>query len=280
MNLNQKVEKMEGSRRATGIPSAVASRGYRGIPVVPDTEVPEKATRRSLTAEYKRRILKGGRCLQGTKANWRPSAQGRSVLFQFDHLVSSGRARHIRCPFIQEERSQSTEAWSICPPYQRTGKGDFKAAGKVEKSRTYHRGSKKNCRDIPALPRSEGREELMRTTDSLAKDVGIKPACYALAVSRTGFYRWKNQREEPEKGYVRPVPPLTLSPEEKQQVLDTLPWWTIRWQDATGGLCRSSGWWQLSLFCEDDVLDSESFKWSKWKGEISSGIPYTPNLNC
>ena len=58
MNLNQKVEEMEGSRRATGISSTVASRGYRGIPVVPDTEVPEKATRRSFTAEYKHRILR------------------------------------------------------------------------------------------------------------------------------------------------------------------------------------------------------------------------------
>ena len=58
MNLNQKVEEMEGARRATGISSTVASRGYRGIPVVPDTEVPEKATRRSFTAEYKRRILR------------------------------------------------------------------------------------------------------------------------------------------------------------------------------------------------------------------------------
>ena len=58
MNLNPKVEEMEGARRATGIPSTVASRGYQGIPVVPDTEVPEKATRRSFTAEYKRRILR------------------------------------------------------------------------------------------------------------------------------------------------------------------------------------------------------------------------------
>jgi len=38
MNLNQKVEEMEGARRATGISSTVTPRGYRGIPVVPDTE--------------------------------------------------------------------------------------------------------------------------------------------------------------------------------------------------------------------------------------------------
>ncbi len=62
----------------------------------------------------------------------------------------------------------------------------------------------------------------MSMTDSLAKDVGIRPACDALVVSRAGFYRWKNQDEDSEKEYVRPVPPLALSPYEQQQVLDTL----------------------------------------------------------
>jgi transposase len=58
MNLNQEVEEMEGARRVTGISSTSASRGSRGINVVPDPEVPEKAARRSYTAEYKRRILR------------------------------------------------------------------------------------------------------------------------------------------------------------------------------------------------------------------------------
>ena len=59
----------------------------------------------------------------------------------------------------------------------------------------------------------------MSMTDSLAKNVGIRPACDALMVSRAGFYRWKNQDEDSEKEYVRPVPPLALSPYEQQQVL-------------------------------------------------------------
>jgi len=59
-------------------------------------------------------------------------------------------------------------------------------------------------------------------TDSLAKDVGIKLAFDALVVSRAGFYRWKNQDEDSEKEYVRPLPPLALSLYEQQQVLDTL----------------------------------------------------------
>ncbi len=62
----------------------------------------------------------------------------------------------------------------------------------------------------------------MSLTDSLAKDVGIKPACDALVVSRAGFYRWKNQGEDSEKEYIRPLSPLALSPYEQQRVLDTL----------------------------------------------------------
>lgn len=47
-NFTTRVEEMEGARRATGISSTAA----------PNPEVPEKAIRRSYTAEYKRRILK------------------------------------------------------------------------------------------------------------------------------------------------------------------------------------------------------------------------------
>ena len=62
----------------------------------------------------------------------------------------------------------------------------------------------------------------MSITDSLAKDVGIKPSCDALVVSRASYYRWKNQGADSEKEYVRPLSPLALSPYEQQKVLDTL----------------------------------------------------------
>lgn len=58
MNLTPRVEEMEGVRRATGISSTAALRGSGVKPVVPNPEVPEKAIRRSYTAEYKRRILR------------------------------------------------------------------------------------------------------------------------------------------------------------------------------------------------------------------------------
>jgi transposase len=58
MNLKPGVEEMEGARRATGISSTAALHGSGTKSVVPNPEVPEKASRRNYTAEYKRRILR------------------------------------------------------------------------------------------------------------------------------------------------------------------------------------------------------------------------------
>ena len=58
MNLSQRVEEMEGARRATGISSTAALRGSVVKNVLPNPEVPEKASRRSYTTEYKRLILR------------------------------------------------------------------------------------------------------------------------------------------------------------------------------------------------------------------------------
>jgi putative transposase len=57
----------------------------------------------------------------------------------------------------------------------------------------------------------------------LSSEVGIKPACEALEVSRAGFYRTQTQRNaslvEPRK---RPSPPRALSSDERQGVIDIL----------------------------------------------------------
>jgi len=59
----------------------------------------------------------------------------------------------------------------------------------------------------------------MAIADTLAKDVGVKSACDGLAIARASYYRWKNKYKRPEKKY---HPPLALSSEENQQVLDML----------------------------------------------------------
>ncbi|MBT9160086.1 MAG: hypothetical protein DDT26_01359 [Dehalococcoidia bacterium] len=58
MNLSPRVEEIPVALRAPSISSTLASHGSRGINAVPDPEVPEKARRRSYTAEYKRLILR------------------------------------------------------------------------------------------------------------------------------------------------------------------------------------------------------------------------------
>jgi len=59
----------------------------------------------------------------------------------------------------------------------------------------------------------------MNITKSLAREVGIRPACNALDVSRAGFYRWRHPKEE--KPSCR-LSPLSLSFEERSEVLDIL----------------------------------------------------------
>jgi hypothetical protein len=67
-NLAPKVEEMERAHRATGIFSTAVLRGSGVKPVVSNPEFPEKASRRSYTAEYKRRIL--GEVLDKLKGNY------------------------------------------------------------------------------------------------------------------------------------------------------------------------------------------------------------------
>jgi putative transposase len=59
----------------------------------------------------------------------------------------------------------------------------------------------------------------MNITASLAREVGISPACNALDVSRASFYRWQHPKEE--EPLCR-LSPLALSFEERNTVLDIL----------------------------------------------------------
>lgn len=53
----QAIEETEGARRATGVSSIASPARFGGIGVVPNPEVSTKATRRTFTAVYKRRIV-------------------------------------------------------------------------------------------------------------------------------------------------------------------------------------------------------------------------------
>jgi transposase-like protein len=63
------IEGMEGARRATGIPSIVGTDRESSLTSIetqpPNPEVPEKATRRRFTADYKMRILRQAEACRG-----------------------------------------------------------------------------------------------------------------------------------------------------------------------------------------------------------------------
>ena len=59
----------------------------------------------------------------------------------------------------------------------------------------------------------------MNIVTSLAHETSVSAACYALDVSRAGFYRWKEPKE---KEPFRRHPPLALSYTERNEVLDIL----------------------------------------------------------
>jgi transposase InsO family protein len=61
----------------------------------------------------------------------------------------------------------------------------------------------------------------MNAATALSHDVGRKPACEALGVSRATFYR-RIQGKPPHGNVVRPKPPLALTLAERQKVVDIL----------------------------------------------------------
>lgn len=63
----------------------------------------------------------------------------------------------------------------------------------------------------------------MQAAATLSSDIGIKQACESLDIPRSGFYRMKARTTaSPVEAIKRPSPPRTLSPKERQGVLDIL----------------------------------------------------------
>ncbi len=60
----------------------------------------------------------------------------------------------------------------------------------------------------------------MATAVSLGNAVGVKPACGALNIPRATFYRRKQSRQNTPAGAARPLPPLALSAQETEAILD------------------------------------------------------------
>lgn len=63
---------------------------------------------------------------------------------------------------------------------------------------------------------------MMRTAESLAQDVHIKKACEVLGIPRASYYYYQKCKKDFSRERVSSVPPLALSDQEQQAVLDIL----------------------------------------------------------
>ena len=206
---------MEGARRATGIPcAATTAQGAHSMPSLllnpPDPEVPEKAVRRRFTAEYKLNILQQAEACRERRRHWRPLAPGRPLLFSPDHLAPPegyGMLSGLKPQTAGAKGSARQSPAAGGRPVTQRNRSAPKAS---EASRADHRDSKKNFTDAgdPAGDLGERRGRLMETVEVLTPEVGTKPACAAVGMSRASVYRLRARRKNAPSG----SPKTTVSP--------------------------------------------------------------------
>ena len=88
----------------------------------------------------------------------------------------------------------------------------------------------------------------MKAAQNLGHHVGIKAACEALQVPRATFYRRMKAKDTPIISDSRVSPPLALSTEERQGVVDILHSERFVDKAPTPDICYPSGRGQVPLF--------------------------------
>lgn len=62
----------------------------------------------------------------------------------------------------------------------------------------------------------------MSAAEALSSEVNVRQACHALDIPRASYYRWKHREDKPAQAKGRPVPPLALSENEDQRIMEVL----------------------------------------------------------
>ncbi|MCP4699652.1 MAG: IS3 family transposase [Gammaproteobacteria bacterium] len=193
------------------------------MPVRPDCEVSDKAQRRRFTVEYKLKILEqADACVE-------PGQIG--ALLRREGLYSShlSKWRKQREKAVREGLSESRGR----KPAEKNPLAEQVAGLQQENRRLQQRLTraeaiidvqKKPLATVGVEPdKRELRGVIMQSAVELSSQVGVLPACEALHVNRAQFYREQAGKQENEPEIApRPRPPLALTEEETQQVLEVL----------------------------------------------------------
>jgi transposase-like protein len=242
-----------GALKATGVCHSAEPPSVNGSVNIPDPEAPEKTKRGKFTAAYKLRILQEAQqCVQ-------PGDIG--ALLRREALYSS----HLTS--WRRQREQGVLEGLNPKKRGRKAKPQDPSAGRIvqlekENQRLKNRLRKaeiiieaqKNLGDSGHRTESgrHRRRQMIQSATILSHDVGKKPACEALDLSRATFYRHLNPVKPKDR---RPSPPLALSPSERQGIVDKLH--SERFQDKAplevyATLLR----WTLLVLCQDHVSHS------------------------
>ncbi|WP_457571561.1 IS3 family transposase, partial [Desulfovulcanus sp.] len=183
--------------------------------------MPEKKPRRRFTAAYKLRILQEYEsCRQPGEigallrreglyhsniSTWRRQRDQGAL----QGLSPKKRGRKARKPDPMAEKLARLE------------RENGQLTKKLKQAQAIIEVQKKNLGDPGHSTGKQRRDQMMVAVVSLSDTVGKKAACKALAVPRATFYRHENRKKRPVANENRrPAPPLALSQQERQALLD------------------------------------------------------------
>ena len=143
---------------------------------MPNPEAPEKAVRRRFPAEYKRRILR--------KAEACKESGHLSTLLRREGLYSSNLTTWRR--HAEKGTLEALSSKKRCPLKRRPDPSlrriaeletkNRKLSHKLKQAELIIEAQKKNRSDTPDTPQPRWRDELMKVTESLAKEVTVRQA--------------------------------------------------------------------------------------------------------
>ena len=194
---------LEGARRATAMPVDESPHGAvspkPAVSVRPDPEVAAKPTRRRFTAENKLRILQ--------LADACTTVGSLGALLRTEGLYASNlttwrrqRTDGVLSALTPQKRGRKASAQHPLRAENETLRTEnARLTTRLETGRAHYRRAKKSLTD-PGHSAGDARgrrAHLMAATRSLSTEIGIKPACDAFGLARSGFYRGQAPAKAP-----------------------------------------------------------------------------------
>ncbi|KXK32289.1 MAG: hypothetical protein UZ01_00509, partial [Candidatus Brocadia sinica] len=205
-----------GARRATGVSTDSATQPGH----FPDPEVTEKAVRRKFTAAYKLRILQE---VEACTTQGQIGALLRREGLYSSNLTTHGVVNRRKALWKRFPQNSAAQRRKISLPPIVVLLNWKKKTVNLKRNSNRQKlllTSKKTLGNTSDTTGPNRREDMMRAAESLAQHVRIKKACKALGIPRASYYYYQKCKKDLSCKRVSSTPPLALSEQEQQSVLD------------------------------------------------------------